>query len=488
MHPAALLALALSVSFQEPELGLVHTPAACMSTEDYPLIEARARPGSAAAGKPLTLRFRGDDDAGWYEIEIPAGPGLTYQAAIPKPTLEAIRVHYYFATERPQVRSPDYVVSVLMGGCPEARSAPAELVERIRVRRTAEGQSPIPKGFSPEGIRPAGMSGTTVGILVGAAAGGGLAALAASGDDAATTPPVSSGPLRACFLPDPVPDIESGDTIVFDAACSEPASLTSYNWSFGDGATGQGSSIEHLYRPGGLYTVTLTVSDGSRSDSTSRIVNVIATPVACFITSPDPPRVRVNQAIEFNADCALGDRDGGPTFIESYVWDFGDSRTFGEGRVVTHLYDTPDIYGVTLIVTNDDGRQDRTTQFVVVERRTSGSTEVSFTSVLELPPGVNGQIALNDAETVTALSPSPQKHRLRGRGGENIVEGRLLSEGSEPGLWKFDFRGAADFVAGSLRVDSGDVVALDRESVVFRVTGKPGSPIRFRFRLQEASP
>jgi hypothetical protein len=486
MHPAALLALALSVSPQEPDLGLAHTPAACMSTEDYPLIEARARPGSAAAGKPLTLRFRAEDDPGWYEIEVPAGPGLTYQAAIPMPTLEAVRVHYHFATERPEMQSPDYVVSVLMGGCPEARSAPAELIERIRVRRTAEGQSPVPKGFSPEGIREAGISGTTLGILAGAAAGGGLAALAASGDDAATLPPVSSDPLRACFLPDPVPEIDSGDTIVFDATCSTPASITSYAWNFGDGATGQGSSIEHLYRPGGLYTVTLTVSDGSRTDSTSRLVDVIATPIACFIMSPDPPRVRVNQAVEFNADCSVGDRDGGPTFIPSYAWDFGDGGPPGEGRVVSHPFGTPDIYGVSLTVTNEDGRQDRTTQFVVVERRSaSGATEVSFRSVLELPPGANGQIALNDAETVAALSPSPQQHRLRGRGGENVVEGRLLSEGSEPGLWKFDFRGAPDFVAGSLRVDSGDVVALDGERVVFRVTGKPGPPIRFRFQLQE---
>jgi hypothetical protein len=214
-------------------------------------------------------------------------------------------------------------------------------------------------------------------------------------------------------------------------------------------------------------------------------VNVIATPVACFITSPDPPRVRVNQAIEFSADCSLGDRDGGPTFISSYVWDFGDSRNFGEGRVVTHLYEAPDIYGVTLTVTNEDGRQDRTTQFVVVERRTPGATEVSFTSVLELPAGVSGQIALNDAETAAASSSSPQQLRLRARAGENVVEGRLLSEGSEPGLWKFDFRGARDFVAGSLRVDAGDVVALEGERVVFRVTGKPGAPIRFRFRLRE---
>jgi hypothetical protein len=232
--------------------------------------------------------------------------------------------------------------------------------------------------------------------------------------------------------------------------------------------------------------VTLTVGDGQRTDRTSRLVNVRATPIACFITNPDPPRILVNGSIDFNADCSIGDRDGGPTFITAYNWDFGDGDDGGEGRFVSHLFTAPDLYGVTLTVTNEDGRQDRTTQFVVVERRsTSIPPEVSFTSQLELPAGTSAQIALNEAATVATVAPSPQRHRARARSGENVVEGRLLSEASEGGQWRFDFRGAPKFVPGSLRVDFGEVLTLDGESVVFRVTGKPGPPIRFHFRLDE---
>jgi len=83
------------------------------------------------------------------------------------------------------------------------------------------------------------------------------------------------------------------------------------------------------------------------------------------------------------------------------------------------------------------------------------------------------------------VAPTPQRHRARARPGENVVEGRLLSEAGEPGQWRFDFRGTSRFVPGSLRVDSGDVLTLDGQSVVFRVTGKPGPAIRFRFRLEE---
>jgi PKD repeat protein len=228
------------------------------------------------------------------------------------------------------------------------------------------------------------------------------------------------------------------------------------------------------------------VSDGQRTDRLSRLVNVRATPIACFITNPDPPRVFVSESVDFNADCSVGDRDGGPTFITAYNWDFGDGDDGGEGRFVSHLFTAPDLYGVTLTVTNEDGRQDRTTQFVVVERRSASTPpQIDFVSQLELSAGTSAQIALNEAETVATVAPVPQRHRARARAGENVVEGRLLSEASEPGQWRFDFRGTPRFVPGSLRVDSGEVLTLDGESIVFRVTGKPGPPIRFRFRLEE---
>jgi PKD repeat protein len=486
------LALSLSAAVGSPQEDalddILHSPPPCMSTEEFPLLEVKAARSDGSREKQLLVRFKAEEDTGWYEVAVPSAAGLTYQAALPRPTPEAVRVHYYFVFGRPEARTPEYVVNVLMGGCPGARAAPAELTERIRVRRTSSDQREIPRGFDPERIRTSGMSGTTLGILAGAGAGAGLAALAVSGEDAPPVPPDPGSPqaIRACFVPDPIPDIDSGGTIVFDASCSTPTTISSYQWDFGDRTTGQGRSIEHLFRPGGLYNVTLTVSDGQRTDRTSRLVNVLATPIACFITSPDPPRILVNGSVDFNADCSVGDRDGGPTFITAYNWDFGDGDDGGEGRFVSHLFTAPDLYGVSLTVTNEDGRQDRTTQFVVVERRSASTlTEVSFQSQLELPAGTGAQIALNQSETVAAVAPAPQQLRARARAGENVLEARLLAESAEPGTWKFDFRGAPGFARGSLRVDSGEVLTLDGESVVFRVTGTPGAPIRFRFRIEE---
>src|SRR3990172_4352761 len=158
---------------QQAELDDVfHTPTPCISTEEFPLIEAKASSADAARARRLTVRFKAEDDPGWYEVVVPSAVGLTYQAALPKPTPEAVRVHYYFASGRPEVRTPEYVVNVLMGGCPGARATPAELTERIRVRRTADDQGEIPRGFGPEKNRTGGMSGTTLGILARAGGGG----------------------------------------------------------------------------------------------------------------------------------------------------------------------------------------------------------------------------------------------------------------------------------------------------------------------------
>lgn len=67
-----------------------------------------------------------------------------------------------------------------------------------------------------------------------------------------------------------------GRNVTFDGSTSsdpENESL-SYSWNFGDGATREGVSANHNYAVNGLYSVTLTVSDGLDSATTSVDVTV----------------------------------------------------------------------------------------------------------------------------------------------------------------------------------------------------------------------
>lgn len=87
--------------------------------------------------------------------------------------------------------------------------------------------------------------------------------------------------------PDPV-----GPTASFTVDCTElacdfdasgstagDASITSYDWTFGDGNTGSGATVSHTYGADGTYTVELTVTDGNDlTDSSSQNVAVEAAP------------------------------------------------------------------------------------------------------------------------------------------------------------------------------------------------------------------
>lgn len=56
----------------------------------------------------------------------------------------------------------------------------------------------------------------------------------------------------------------SGDMASFNASASTEngdGSIASYGWSFGDGGTGGGATVAHVYGTAGTYSVTLTITD-----------------------------------------------------------------------------------------------------------------------------------------------------------------------------------------------------------------------------------
>jgi PKD repeat protein len=79
---------------------------------------------------------------------------------------------------------------------------------------------------------------------------------------------------------------EKGQNITFDASTSTPniGTIISYNWDFGDGEFGTGKIVTHVYATGGIYLVTLNVTNSiGRWDTESKAIAV--TPL------PSPPPV-----------------------------------------------------------------------------------------------------------------------------------------------------------------------------------------------------
>ena len=87
---------------------------------------------------------------------------------------------------------------------------------------------------------------------------------ACSSDDSIPNP-------ESCFNFNPTSDIKDGDQINF-TSCSENAN--SYMWDFGDGSSSTQENPTHIYQTFGNFTITLTVSNSTGTDSTAKTISV----------------------------------------------------------------------------------------------------------------------------------------------------------------------------------------------------------------------
>ena len=159
-------------------------------------------------------------------------------------------------------------------------------------------------------------------------------------------------PPTADFLAAPLTGDAPLQVSFQDTSQEGSASITSWQWDFGDG----GSSVEqhptHTYENAGQYTVSLTVKTDHGEDTATKnnyiqLTTLPTPPTAAFSTSTtygQPPL-----AIQFT-DQSLP----GSAAITSWQWDFGNGYTSTQQNP-THTYDEPGVYAVSLTITTDDG-------------------------------------------------------------------------------------------------------------------------------------
>lgn len=144
--------------------------------------------------------------------------------------------------------------------------------------------------------------------------------------------------------------VPAGEATSFDGSDSHDpdGGVTEYLWDFGDGTTGQGMQVRHVYREAGQHEVTLTVKDdaGVANSTVSDTLRVEVT-AAPRPEIAGPAIACVEEEVRWQAtDATAGLRT-------SYAWVLGDGED-ATGVGVTHMYERPGRYAITLVA-NDGG-------------------------------------------------------------------------------------------------------------------------------------
>ncbi|UCE38008.1 MAG: PKD domain-containing protein, partial [Thermoplasmata archaeon] len=183
-------------------------------------------------------------------------------------------------------------------------------------------------------------------------------------------PPQNQPPVA--MAEPPIQMIYVGEEAWFSGNCSyDPDGyIVSYHWDFGDGTSGNGEWVTHIYNYPGNYTVTLTVTDDDGATDSHEVIVIVEEgdpppenlpPVA--MAEPPVQIVYVGEEAWFSGNCSY-DPDG---YIVTYHWNFGDGISKG-GVTVKHVYHYPGNYTVSLTVTDDDGATDCDTVMVIVRK------------------------------------------------------------------------------------------------------------------------
>lgn len=155
-----------------------------------------------------------------------------------------------------------------------------------------------------------------------------------------------------------------GETLRFDGSASaDPdGEIHSYEWSVSGPATAQatGPRFDTSLPEPGTYTVTLTVSDGTATDTAGFTVDVSATsdspptaiPPVAAVSAPDS--VATGETVQFSAAESV-DPDGQ---LRGYDWDFDNDGTIEAsttGPTATYTFSEAGRYDATVTVVDDDG-------------------------------------------------------------------------------------------------------------------------------------
>jgi len=180
---------------------------------------------------------------------------------------------------------------------------------------------------------------------------------------AAPSPPVPLFEFTPRF-----PQVNENVTLDALKSYDPVGNITSYYWDFDDGTTLTTNEIKvlHAFNASRLYYVNLTVYNNfTFSGSIIHEIQVGRVPFANFTYSPK--ELMPSNIVTFDASLS-DDADG---TIARYVWNFGDNSPLNDSTIenATHTYMHKGVFWVQLIVYDNNGLYNSTSQEVFVGKR-----------------------------------------------------------------------------------------------------------------------
>lgn len=155
--------------------------------------------------------------------------------------------------------------------------------------------------------------------------------------------------------------VNEGDTVTFDGSFTDigdEASAHTIEWSFGDGATTEGTlTPAHVYSDNDSYTVTLTVTDDDDASASDTVLITVLNLPPTVDAGPDQVE---NEGVAVTFNATYTDPGSLDTHTVSINWGDGtiEDRAIEGGTFDgTHTYFEQAVYTVTVTVEDDDGAQ-----------------------------------------------------------------------------------------------------------------------------------
>lgn len=151
-------------------------------------------------------------------------------------------------------------------------------------------------------------------------------------------------------------------------------------WDFGDGSTSTQQNPSHIYAAIGSYTVTLTVTNGGCSHSSTRTIN---------LTAPAPGFTADATTICKGLPVTFTPSGFDPAQILNVVWVFGDGTQGNTPGLqsISHAYPVSGVYTVSMVTVDVNFCRDTTTKtaYIRVNGPTAAFTNTSSGNCVNAP-------------------------------------------------------------------------------------------------------